>query len=242
MHVELFIAGWLTAPAGVIRAGADMHEPFRFPVPAYVIETGTERILLDTGPHPSAMADPDGFYGRPGALGPFSGEQEDCIADLLDVDTITRVVLTHLHYDHAGGLPLIPARVPVVLQRAEWAAGHDDAAITRNHFLPRDYAGTDRPVELVDGEHDLLGDGSVILLPTPGHTPGHQSVRMGDLVIGGDVTHLATGLDDLRLPVFGDDLEAQARSAERLRALRDSGRTVLPGHDPAVLRAGPVRV
>jgi len=52
------------------------------------------------------------------------------------------------------------------------------------------------------------------------------------------VTHYAAGLDDHRFPVFGDDAEAQAASADRLRALRDAGATVLPGHDPDVLRAG----
>ena len=63
---------------------------------------------------------------------------------------------------------------------------------------------------------------------------------MGDVVIGADVTHFASTLDDGRLPIFGDDLEAQARSAERLRGLRDSGLTVLPGHDAEVLAPGPV--
>ncbi len=87
----------------------------------------------------------------------------------------------------------------------------------------------------------LLGDGSVELLSTPGHTPGHQSVRIGErLVIGADVTRFASGLDDHRLPVFGDDLDAQLASAERLRALRDAGAAVRPGHDPEVLVPGPV--
>ena len=59
-------------------------------------------------------------------------------------------------------------------------------------------------------------------------------------MIGGDVTHFASGLDDHRFPVFADDLEAQGRSAERLRALRDAGHTVRPGHDPEVLHPGPL--
>ena len=54
------------------------------------------------------------------------------------------------------------------------------------------------------------------------------------------MTHFASTLDDGRLPIFGDDLEAQARSAERLRGLRDSGLIVLPGHDSEVLAPGPV--
>jgi glyoxylase-like metal-dependent hydrolase (beta-lactamase superfamily II) len=47
-------------------------------------------------------------------------------------------------------------------------------------------------------------------------------------------------LDDHRFPAFGDDFAAQASSAERVRALRDAGTVVLPGHDPTVLKPGPL--
>ena len=236
MNVEQFNVGWFTAPAGLLRAGEDMAEPMRYPVPAFLIETDSERILVDTGLHPGAVAHPEHFYGSPDALGPFVLEQEQSIADQVDLTTITKVVLTHLHFDHTGALALVPADVPLVIQRTEWDAGHDKAAVQRNFFIPDSYVGTEREIELVDGDHDLLGDGSILLLLTPGHTPGHQSVQTGDLVIGADVSHFASGLDDHRFPIFGDDQAAQGRSAERLKALRDNGHTVLPGHDPDVLR------
>jgi N-acyl homoserine lactone hydrolase len=159
----------------------------------------------------------------------------------VDVSTLTRVVLTHLHFDHAGGLELLPAGIPIVVQRSEWEAGYDDTAVKRNFFYPRDYALDDRELVLVDGDHDLLGDGSIELLLTPGHTPGHQSVRVGErLVLGVDVAHFAGTLDDLRFPVFADDFAAQARSAERLHGLREAGVLVIPGHDPEMLQPGPL--
>ena len=150
-------------------------------------------------------------------------------------------MLTHLHWDHVGGLQLIPASVPVVIQRREWAAGRDDGAVQRNFFLTRDYAENGRELILIDGDYDLLGDGSIELMLTPGHTPGHQSIRIGELVLGVDVTHYASGLDDHRFPIFAADHEQQGRSAERLRAMRDAGFTVIPGHDPDLLRPGPVQ-
>lgn len=238
----MFNVGWISTSAAIYRQGEDPEARLRFPIPAYVIETESERILVDTGLHPGAVPDPVAWYERPEAA-TFELELERSIAEQVDLGTITRLVLTHLHFDHAGALALLPASIPIVVQRREWEAGRDDAAVRRNFFYPRDYAVDGRELVLVDGDHDLLGDGSVELLLTPGHTPGHQSVRVGEtLILGVDVGHFASTLDDLRFPVFADDFDAQATSAERLRARRDVGVRVLPGHDPDVLRSGPIEL
>jgi len=240
MKVEMFNAGWISSSAAVWRQGEDPERRIRFPVPVYLIETPQERILIDTGLHPAAVADPGGYYGRPEAA-LFELELEQPITEQLDVTTLTKLVLTHLHFDHAGSLTLLPASIPIVVQRREWESRHDPEVVKRNFFYPRDYAIDDRTLVLVDGDHDLLGDGSIELLLTPGHTPGHQSVRVGeDLVIGVDVAHFASTFDDHRFPVFADDFDTQAGSADRLRSVRDAGTRVLPGHDPDVLRPGPV--
>ena len=224
--------GWISSSAAVWRQGEDPAERIRFPVPAYLIETADERILIDTGLNPAATADPAGFYGRPEA-GIFELEVEQDITEQIDVSTLTKIVLTHLHFDHVGALGLLPGSIPIVIQRREWEGGRDEATIARNFFFPRDYATEEREIVLVDG--------SVELLLTPGHTPGHQSVRVGErLIIGADVTHFAATLEDRRFPSFADDFAAQDRSAGRLCELRDAGATIVPGHDPDVLVPGPV--
>jgi len=241
MRVELLNLGWMTAPAGLWRQGdPEPERPLRLPVPAYLIETETERILVDTGLHPDAVADPSGHYGEGSSIGFFGLEQEESLVEQLDLASLTKVVLTHLHFDHAGGLSLVPGSVPVIVQRAEWEAGQDRTGIEQNFFLPRDYAEAPENLLLIDGDHDLLGDGSVLLLSTPGHTAGHQSVQVGDLVIGADVVLFASGLEDHRFPAFGYSQEQQVGSAERLRELRETGLNVQPGHDPEVLHPGPL--
>jgi N-acyl homoserine lactone hydrolase len=241
VKIEMFNVGWISSSAAIWRKGDDPARRIRFPVPTYLVETDSERILIDTGLNPAAVKDPKDYYGRSEA-GLFQLEQEQDITAQVDVDTITRVVITHLHFDHAGALELLPPSIPVFLQRSEWEGAHDAEAIRRNFFYPRDYDSLeDRDLVLVEGDHDLLGDGSVRLLLTPGHTPGHQSVMVGErLVLSADAVHFSATLDDKWFPAFADDYSAQARSAERLRRMRDSGITVIPGHDPEVLMPGPL--
>ncbi len=239
MRVEMLNVGWISSPAMIWRQGEDPEKQLRFPIPAYLVETDTERVLIDTGLNPDAVRDTAAHYGAQASF--MTLELDRSVAEQVDVSTLTRVVLTHLHFDHAGGLALLPPEIPIVVQRREWEGGRDGDAIRRNFFYPRDYELDGRRVELIDGDHDLFGDGSIELLLTPGHTPGHQSVRIGEqLVIGADVTHFAATLDDFRFPSFADDFDAQARSAGRLRAMRENGITVRPGHDPEVLAPGPL--
>jgi len=243
MRVTQLDGGAFTSAAGIWRSGESLGRMVRFPIPVYLIEVGEERILVDTGLNPEAAADAASHYEGADSIGFFQLEQEVPLKSQVDLASLTGVILTHLHFDHAGGLALLPESLPIYMQRPEWEAGLDPEAVARNFFLPRDYEGIEDRVVLVDGDHDLFGDGSIALLSTPGHTPGHQSVRVGErLVIGADVTHFAAGLDDHRLPIFGDDLDVQLASAERLRALRDAGAEVRPGHDPDVLIPGRVVV
>src|SRR5947209_11878453 len=94
--------GWISSPAVVWRRGEDPGEKLRFPIPAYLVETDTERVLIDTGLDPRAVPDPGTHYGPQASF--MALEQERSVAEQIDVSTLTRVVLTHLHFDHAGGL------------------------------------------------------------------------------------------------------------------------------------------
>ena len=222
-------------------------DPVTLPVPAWLVRHPQGTVLFDTGLHPDLA----GSGARLGWLAKLFTvdlddgrtvrarlEQRDVDPDAIDV-----VVLSHLHFDHAGGLALVP-NARLVVQADEWAAGQEpDSAATT--YTPEDYdLGHD--LELVRGDHDLFGDGLVTCLATPGHTAGHQSLRVRledrEVVLAADCAYFARTLDGGSLPPFGHDAEAQARGVARLRDLRAAGATVVPGHDPDVWAALPAEL
>src|SRR5262249_6200593 len=114
-------------------------------------------------------------------------------------------------------------------------AGRDPDARRANAYNTADYdLGHD--VRAVDGEHDLFGDGRVVCLPTHGHTPGHQSLRVRlddrEIVLAADACYLRRTLETLHLPGVVHDPDAMLASLRRLRALRDAGARIVYGHDP----------
>jgi glyoxylase-like metal-dependent hydrolase (beta-lactamase superfamily II) len=91
-------------------------------------------------------------------------------------------------------------------------------------------------LRLVDGEHDVFGDGSVVCLPTHGHTPGHQSLKLrlegGDVVLAADSCYFCRTLRERRLPRFAYDKEQMLISLDRLEVLETGGARIFFGHDP----------
>ncbi|TMA36954.1 MAG: N-acyl homoserine lactonase family protein [Deltaproteobacteria bacterium] len=207
--------------------------------PAFLIDHPGGKALFDSGLHPDAGRDPDARLGPAARV--FEVELrdgEDVAARLgalgVDPAEIRYLITSHLHFDHTGGHASIP-NARVVVQRREWDAGHDADLMARNFFDARNY-DTGHEVLAVDGEHDLFGDGRVVCLPTYGHTPGHQSLRVrlagGDVVLTADACYLRRTLEELHLPAIVHDPSAMLSSLHRLRALQQAGARIFYGHDP----------
>jgi glyoxylase-like metal-dependent hydrolase (beta-lactamase superfamily II) len=235
MKLYAFTCGSVTAAFGGNERGE-----IRVPVPCYLIEHEQGRVLVDTGMHPGVRDDPRARIGWVADLMRCElPEGEDVGSRLralgVDPGSLRYLVNTHLHFDHAGGNELIPEGVELVVQRREWSAGHDEREVKANAYNRSDY-GQPRPVLEVEGEHDLFGDDSIVLLPTPGHTPGHQSLHLhldgADLVICADACYFADWMDSEETPPYGFDKGQEVDSLRRLRALRDGGARMLYGHDP----------
>lgn len=163
--------GFFVRPGEETTTGAPRTEPCL----GYVVQHPGGILLFDTGM--GSDPDVDAHYR------PRRRSLPEALRDVgLGVDDVTEVANCHLHFDHCGGNPLLPER-PVFTQAAELA----DARHTADYTLPElIFSPETRYVELTGQSEVLPG---VLLLPTPGHTSGHQSLVVrrvdGTVVVAG---------------------------------------------------------
>ena len=240
MTVKLYAltCGFLTGPFDAMMEGGEGQ--IDLPVPSFLIEHPKGRALYDTGMHPELRTNARGRlserlvqmfgFAKFGPTDDIKSRMESIDRDVGKVDTI---VVSHLHFDHVGGNALVP-NATLVVQKREWQAGQEAESESRFGFYKADF-DHGHPVKQVDGEHDLFGDGSVVCIPTYGHTPGHQSLRVrsgkGEIVLTGDACYFCRTLKERRLPARMFSREQMLASLDRLEALEKGGAKLIFGHD-----------
>ena len=228
------------------------------PINVYVIEHSRGLVLFDTGQDRASVTDKGYFPGLTGylyhRLASFDiGEGDTLTAQLAtlgyapaDVDT---AIVSHLHEDHIGGLREL-ADSELLVSAAEWAELAEPAPELRG-FLRRHIQlpglkwhqvspepTSDPALAPFTESLDVIGDGSLMLLPTPGHTAGSMSLLirragMPPLLLAGDLTYGAEIIQRGQLPGVGSRRRL-AESSRQVLALaeRHPGLVVLPAHDP----------
>ena len=204
----------------------------------YLIRHGDEWMLWDSG-YPDSLVDkPDGIVGpRSTAL-----RRRTLVSQLAEIgvapEQIQRLAFSHSHGDHVGNGNLFTAAT-LYIQKAEYEAAFGPEP-GKFGFVPATYDRLrgGRVVQL-DGDFDVFGDGSVRILSTPGHTPGHQSllVRLsetGAIVLSGDAAHFEENFTRRRVPGFNFDKEQSLQSMDKLdRILRAERARLWINHDAA---------
>ena len=222
-HVDMALSYFLAGEAGQIKV----------PVTAYLIDHPKGLALFDTGL--------GARYQRPagapaeGIVDLTEGETIDCRLRAIGVDPadIRWIVVSHLHVDHCGGNPYLP-NATVIVHQAEYdygyAEGEGDPLYDKADF------DTGQPFLKIAGEYDLFGDGTVVVFPTPGHSPGHQSAAIrtagAEVVLAGDCCCLRRTLDDLRLPEHCHDADLFLSTLKNLAGMERRGAIIMPSHDP----------
>jgi N-acyl homoserine lactone hydrolase len=224
--------GWLTTEAGGMLTGAT--GTMRLPVGAFLVEHPQGTVVFDTGMHPELQHDTARMRSTASLFEVEQTPEWTLTGQLSAVgvapEDVSVAVLSHLHFDHCGGLGQLPdARV--LVQAAEWAAAFDDGLVAFGVFNPGDFdLGHD--VQLLDGGHDIFGDGRLRLLPTAGHTAGHQSLLVdGSTLLVGDACYCQPALDQDALPPFAADADAQRGVFAWLRDQQATGTRLVYSHD-----------
>jgi len=249
---------------GTLRAlgiGVAKDDNFRIPIVAFLIEhPSAGPILIDTGFHRDIAA--GSTRARARNLGPLGllmardirmRPEQTAAAQLrargVDPSDIRLIVMTHLHFDHASALADFPGAT-VIVSRREWDAAHGRASTLfgyppaqidpRPSYRTVDFgAAAARPHGPFERSLDLFGDGSLILLDTPGHSLGHLSVltrlREREAMIAGDAVYTLATLRDGKRPLRSEDAKAFEHSLRALQAYdrEHPDALIIPGHDMA---------
>ncbi|MFG6403116.1 N-acyl homoserine lactonase family protein [Microbacterium sp. P04] len=220
------------------------------PINVYVIEHESGLVLFDTGQDRASVTDaryfPRGISGFLYArLARFTiGADETLTAQLdrlgYDIADVRVAIVSHLHQDHIGGLAEL-GHAEIIVAEAEMAAARRRFA-ELNGYLRRHIFLPGLRWKRVDRGLDVFGDGSLTVIPTPGHTPGSLSLLVrqdgiAPLLFVGDLTYDVDLLESGRVPGVGDEggLAESTRKVAELSA-QHPGLVVLAAHDPAAER------
>jgi len=137
--------------------------------------------------------------------------------------------ISHSHPDHTGNVEMFP-QATLYVQKAEydWPGANNEPRFKPSH-----------PVELLSGDKDVLGDGSLTILSTPGHTPGHQSLlvklpRTGAVVLSGDSVHFKSNWDNRVVPSMNVSKDQTSASMQKIADTLDKEKAQLwINHDKA---------
>jgi len=230
------------------------------PINVFVIEHRDGLVLFDTGQDRASVTDPASYFPG-GMIGAFYRrtakatipEDQTLKAGLgrlgYEPSEVSLVILSHLHQDHIGGVAEV-SHAPILVSQAEWDAldesGAEAAGLMRRHIdLPglawtkiTPEPTTDPTLKPFTTAHDVFDDGSLVLIPTPGHTPGGLSMIVRQpgrppLALVGDLTFSVSLLDDGHVPGSGDRKQLEQTTAKMNELRRNLGDpVVLATHDP----------
>lgn len=194
----------------------------------FLVEHPSGYLLFDTGVNPAVRTDAEARLGPGASAIDMHLREDDAITNQLASigvapSDIAHVAHSHLHFDHAGGIEFFPG-AKFYVQRPELPFAWWPPIYYRSAYARADFDHDVRWKEL-DGEHDVFRDGRVILFPTPGHTPGHQSLLVAlegkSVILLGDAAFDPRKMRERALPGQMWSPDALLRSWERIEEFQE---------------------
>ena len=236
LGIHIFDCGRIRM-ASIVEFGlADTDTPVReLFVPCYLVRHPDGDLLWDAG-LPPTMAGGEWIVDDTGAehfLEAPVSQQLDVVG--LTPEDVELIGISHFHYDHSGDANAF-AGAELLVQRREHAAAFG-ASPGASFFFPELYSSlADGPMRLLDGDHDVFGDGRVRILSAPGHTPGHQMLLVelaetGPVLLSGDLWHFVASRRLRSVPTFNVDADQTRAAMTRIEALlEETGATLWLQH------------
>ena len=223
---------------GRFSLAMDEASTLELSVPCYLIEHAEGSLLWDAGLS-DALAGQDATAQSSGSVATVTTTLRGQLAELgYEPSDVTYIAMSHLHYDHAGNANDFAASTWLVQRPEHEAAFSEDPAAYG--FDPQYYGALETAETLIlDGDHDVFGDGTVVIKSAPGHTPGHQVLFVdladyGPVVLSGDLYHFPESRSLKRVPTFNFDAEMTLESMDRVEDfLIETGARLWIGHDIA---------
>jgi N-acyl homoserine lactone hydrolase len=226
-RLYVFDCGQIIIPDMAVVSPDNAHAPGFMVDSCYLVKHGGDYLLFDTGIGDAVAAMPDGKKGNIS----YFYVTKTLASQLADINVapsdIRYLVLSHTHGDHVGNVEMFP-KSTLLIQQAEydWPAADGSPRIKPEH-----------PVKTLTGDYDVFGDGSVVLISTPGHTPGHQAMlvklkKTGAVLLSGDAVHGRKDWDDRRVTAFDVDKDKTRASFDRIAAvLKQNNAQFWIGHE-----------
>jgi glyoxylase-like metal-dependent hydrolase (beta-lactamase superfamily II) len=217
--------------------GVDKNVKHNMVASCYLIRHADGLMIWDTGIPAFVAGKPEGVPIAGGKINIFLDKPfPQRLAEFgVNSKEVKHLALSHMHADHAGNANAFD-KATWYVQEAEYNAAFGPLAAKLN-FVPKTYnkLKKENTVKL-NGHHDVYGDGSVMLIPAPGHTPGHQvalvQLPSGPVLLSGDLWHFESNHKHSRVPGFNYDKEQTLNSIKSINALiAVTGAKLLIQHD-----------
>jgi N-acyl homoserine lactone hydrolase len=240
MKMHVLSGGRLRMRRSIFFPNTDRSETLDIPVSCMLLRHAQGNVLFDTGCHPLVAEQPEARWGGLAkVMVPIMPAGDNVINGLANIslscDDIDVIICSHLHPDHCGCNTLF-RRATFIIHAREVEAARAPGAEAAGYLADEWEQPT--PIDMIEGERDLFGDGRIVLIPLPGHTPGTTCAlvtldRSGTFLLASDTVAVRATFDRGIVPRNTWNANALVRSLTEVRRIEASGATVLCGHDDA---------